>query len=400
MKNIKKFIALMLVFAVCTLIFASCGNHKEKAIASFGDSYIYEDDKDFSDFYHLFTYQYKIDSYETEISDFEHNIILREAVNTTVEMRLLEDETARRGYYVDMAKVEEEALEDKEILDKAYEGGFAAFCAQWGVSEDAFITYNKYEALQELAKENFFIMKNVKDEEALEYYEEHKDEFIKEPHYEIKELFLQVTEDTNKLAVCNDAIVYITMLNLGKSWDYVLEYSQKKYNLKNGMIFSHYLSGTEIIEKVDVVKYGSVNNEMNEIAENFKKKYGYYYEDMFPEGFEEHIKKNNIEVGSVTYKRLFEAHMTYCSEVYSFKRNYAIMEKWQTGNAYYLPIYHGGFESYVVVYFDYIENEEGTVSFEDAKEEIIERITEERKEKNFEDFISRKVNEVDVQIRY
>ncbi len=401
MKNIKKFIALMLVFAVCAIMLASCGNKKDKAIASFGgDSYIYEEDKDFSDFYHLFTYYYKVESVEAEMSASEYNIILRDAVKTTVEMRLLEDEAARRGYYIDSAKVEAEAYEDEQVFEDAYPGGFDTFCAHWGVSEDVFLTLNKYEALRELAKENFFTTGKVKEEEARAYYEKNKDEFIKKPHYEIKELFLQVTPNTTKEAVYNDARVYIGMLNSGRSWDSVLGTAKIKYNRENGMIFSHYLTGSEIIEKTCVAKNGSTHNAIIDASERFEEKYGISYDEMFPDGFDAYIEKNEIEVGSVTYKKVFEAHMTYCSEVYNIERNYAVTEKWETGKCYSFPIYHGGFESYVVLYFSSVEEEEGEISYEDAEDTIIELIVKESKEKAFEDFISRKMNEANVQIKY
>ena len=42
MKNIKKFIVLILAFAVCAAMLASCGGKKDDAVARFGgDSYIY-----------------------------------------------------------------------------------------------------------------------------------------------------------------------------------------------------------------------------------------------------------------------------------------------------------------------------------------------------------------------
>lgn len=401
MKNIKKIIVLILVFAVCAVMLASCGNKKDEAVASFGgDSYIYADDKDFSDFYNLFTYYYKIESVEEEMSTLEYNIILRNSVQATVEMRLLEDESARRGYFIDMEEVEAEAYDDEMVFENAYPGGFATFCEHWGLSEDVFVTLNKYEALRELAKENFFTTQNVKEEEALAYYEKNKDDFIKEPHYEIKELFLQITKDTNKEAVCNDAKVYIGMLDSGRSWENVLNTAKIKYNLENGMIFSHYLTGSEFIEKNELETIGSVNNRMNEISQKFKEEYGISYGEMFPDGFDAYIEKNEIDVDSITYKRILEAHMTYCSEVYNVEMNYAVTEKWETGKCYGFPIYHGGFESYVVLYFSSVEDEEGEVSFEEAKEGIIELILEERREKAFEDFVSREMDEANVQIKY
>ncbi len=401
MKNIKKIIVLMLVFAVCATMLASCGNVNNKVVATVdGKGYVYEDDEDFSDFYHLYTYYYKVEYTESGKDVSIDNLILREAVNSTLELRMLEDEAERRGYSVDMAKVEAGANEDKQVLEEYYTGGFDAFCTQWNMSQNVFITLNTYEELQELAKEKFFTTKKVKDEEALAYYEKNINDFIKKPHYEVKELFLQITDNTNKVTVYKDALIYIGILNAGRGWDFVLNTSQKKYNLENGMIFSHYLTGEEIINESEVVKNGSRDDQIQAAADSFNEKHGYYYEDMFPEGFEEYVVENEIAEGSEQYRRLFEIHMTYCSEIYKIERDYAISEKWKTGKSYSIPIYHGGFQSYIVLYFADVEDEEGEVSFEDAKDEIIELMMEDRKERTYGYFMSRKMAEIDVQIKY
>ena len=400
MKNIKKFIVLMLVFAVVSALLVSCGE-TEKAVAIYGEnSYIYAEDNDFSDFYHLYTYYHKIESANDKMSSAEYDTILRDAVKTTVEMRLLEDETARRGYYVDMEKVEEEANNDKAVFESVYPGGFSVFCEHWGVSGDIFITLNKYEALCEIAKENFFTTETVTDEEALTYYEKNNDVFVKKPHYEVKEMYLQVTEGVNKETVFNDAKVYIGMLNAGRSWESVFNTFKIKYNIENGMDFSHYLSGSEFIEKDSVGNVTSMTLIKKSIDEEFEKKYGYSFDEMFSGGFDAYVESNGMETDSSTYKRVLEAYTTYCSSIYQAERNYAITEKWETGKCYEFPIYHGGFESYVVLYFASSEEEEGEISFEDAKEEIIFIIESERKEEAFGNFISEKMDEAKVQIKY
>ncbi len=401
MKNIKKFIVLMLVFAVCATMLASCGDANNKAVATVnGKGYVYENDEDFSNFYHLYTYYYKSEYTKSETDVSIDNLILREAVNSTLELRILQDEAERRGYSVDMAKIEAGANEDKQVLEEYYSGGFDAFCRDWDMSQNVFVTLNTYEEFRELAKEKFFTTQKVKEEEALAYYEKNKDDFIKKPHYEVNELFLQISEENGKKTVYKDALIYIGILNAGRGWDFVLETSQKKYNLENGMIFSHYLTGLEIIEKDEIDENIDRDAKINELAEKFKEQNGCYYEEMFPEGFDEYIEDNEIPVGSDAYRRLFEIHMTYSSDVYNVEREAAIATSWKTGKSYNMPIYHGGFGCYVVLHFSDVEYEEGEVSFEDAKDEIIELIMEDRKEVTYGDFISRKMAEFDIQIKY
>jgi hypothetical protein len=398
MKNIKRFIILMLVFAVVSALLVSCGE-TENAVATYGENnYIYAEDSDFSDFYHLYTYYHKIESTDDKMSSAEYNTILRDAVKTTVEMRLLEDEISRRGYSVDMEKVEEAANIDKNVFEKAYPGGFSAFCEHWGVSADVFVTLNKFEALCEVAKESFFTTEKVTEAEAEVYYEKNEDDFVRKPHYEIKELYLQVMDGVEKESVFNDAKVYIGMVNTGRSWENVFNTAIIKYNLENGMNFSHYLSGTKIIEKDILKNVDSITLLKNTINEEFESQYGCSYDKLFPGGFDAYIEDNGIEVGSVTYKRCLEAHINYCSKMYQVELNYAIMEKWETGKCYEFPVYHSGFESYVIIYFSSSEDEEGKISFEEAKEDIIAIIDAERKEEAFNNFISEKIGEAKVKI--
>ena len=86
--------------------------------------------------------------------------------------------------------------------------------------------------------------------------------------------------------------------------------------------------------------------------------------------------------------------------MYVAEVSYAVTQKWKTGKCYEFPVYHGGFESYVVIYFSSSEDEEGELSFEEAKADITAQIDNERKEIKFEDFISEKMDEAKVQIKY
>jgi uncharacterized small protein (DUF1192 family) len=88
-------------------------------------------------------------------------------VKQTVTVRVLEGILAEHKITIDMENVEAEAESDKTTFDTYYEGGFEKFRADWGVSEDVFILYNKYEALKENA-EKLMSEPTVNDEEAKE----------------------------------------------------------------------------------------------------------------------------------------------------------------------------------------------------------------------------------------
>ena len=80
--------------------------------------------------------------------------------------------------------------------------------------------------------------------------------------------------------------------------------------------------------------------------------------------------------------------------------NYAITNFWENGTTYYKHIYHSGYNSYVVMTFSRIEEENIKIELEDAKEEIIKILEEQKKDKAAENHISKKMAELKVQINY
>lgn len=399
----KKIIAFIMMLSVCLTMFVSCDSKRDDAIASFKGNYIYADDSDYKDFYNLNVYYYTVESGEAEMNVYEQNTIMREAIKYTVSMRLLEDEISRRGYSIDMAEVEREAREDEEIFEKVYTGGFETFCKHWNLSEDVFLTVNKFAAMQETAKEFFITYDKVTDEEALIFYEENERQFFKNPHYDVNKIFLQVLDPSstvNKEAVFKDAQIYIEMLNSGKSWESVKETASLKYNLEHGMVFSHYLTGEEMISKSDFVYVNSFNSSVKELNDKFEYVNGMTFLEMFPRGFETYADLKGLKKNTIEYNKEWQRYVNYCSERYLLEFRYAITEFWETGKTYSLPIYHGVYDSYVIVTFTYVEDDMGFITFEKAKDGIIAEMENERKTVALEDYISKMLNEANVQIKY
>lgn len=399
----KKIIAFIMMLSVCITMFVSCDSKRDDAIASFKGNYIYADDSDYKDFYNLNIYYYTVESGETEMNVYEQNTIMREAIEYTVTMRLLEDEISRRGYSIDMEAVERKAREDKEIFEKVYTGGFETFCKHWDLSEDVFLTVNKFEAMRETAKEFFITYDTVTDEEARIFYEDNERQFFKNPHYDINKIFLQVLDPSNganKESVFKDAQIYIEMLNSGKSWESVTETASLKYNLEHGMVFSHYLTGTESISKSDFVYVNDLDESVKELDGKFKDANGILFSELFPEGFETYAALKELKKNTIEYNKEWQRYVNYCSERYLLEFRYAITEFWETGKTYAVPIYHGVYDSYVILTFTYAEDDMGFITFEKAKADIIAEMENERKTVALEDYISKMLNEANVQIKY
>ena len=400
----KRIIASLLVMSVLLIMLVSCDGGRETGmVASFSGGYIYADDKDYADFYNLNKYYYSLESGKERMSSYDHNMIMSKAVRSTVTLRLLEDEIAHRGISLDMPQIESAARNDAEIYDNAYKGGFEAFCNDWNLSEDVFVTVNKLEAMKKIAQESFVKTDEVTEADAKKYFTENQDEFISTPHYKVNTIFLQLLDPSktaNRILVYADALVFIEMLNSGKSWSSVAQTAALKYNLENGMTFSHYLTGSTEISKSDFIHVDEVKGALNELAEKFKEDNGISFEEKFPDGFEKYAEENELVKNTKEYNQAWEIYMNYCSERYMLEYRYAISTAWRTGKTYSKPIYHGGYDSYVILTFADVENDEVEISFDRAKAGIIRKLTAERKEKAFENYISEKIDRARVQIKY
>ena len=403
MKNMKRIIAICLLLALSAVMLASCGGKKSQAVATYGgDKYVYEDDTDFFDFYKLNMYHHTLETGETNISNSEYNTILSDAVKSTIMLRVLEEEIAKRGLSVDMDAVNKKAEEDEAIYDKLYEGGFEKFLSDWGLSEDVFVIYNKYEALKEIAKE-YLEIEDVTDAEAQKYYDDNPAKYFKSPHFDVNTLYLQVVKPDDadeRKEVYNDAMLYIEMLNSGRSWDDVRETVSLKYNSEHGMIFTEYLSGMQCIAKEYFAYVEDLEAAVKALDDAFFEKNKISFEEMFPDGFDAYAAENKLVKETKAYNEALEIYMNYASERYLAEFRYAITTKWETGKTYSTPIYHASYDSYVVLTFTRIEDMAGEVTFEEAKEEIYGILEAQKKEKAMDNYLSRKMEELKVQIKY
>ena len=426
MRNFRKLIAVFMALAVFAVMLVSCGDDKEKPVAVYdGDQYIYENDEDFSDFYNLNRYFYAYESGDEASTYSEYNTVLSNAVKQTVMIRILGDRIALHGIELDEAQILSEADSDKAAFDSSYKGGFAGFCSDWNVSENVFLRLNLYEAIKDLEKQHAEV--EVTDEEAERYYKKNPEKYFKTPHYDVQTLFLQVRDPSNAAemkATYNDALIYIQMLNSGRSWDNVKRNATFKYNEANGLIFSEHLSMLNHVSMKYFFEVEDLDASLNEISEQFVNQYSdafkekypdiigktvgegtikntpLTFDDIFPKGFDAFVSERKLERGTKEYNFVLEAYMNYSQKVYNTEFNYAITKYWKNGTTYTKPIYHSGYNSYVVVTFSHIEEENITIEFEDAKEEIIKILEDQKKDKAAENHISQKMNELKVQINY
>lgn len=402
MKNIKRVIALFIVFAMSVIVLSSCENKKTQVVATYsGDKYVFENDADFADFYNLNRYFYAYETGETELESSDYNKLLSNAVKETIMVRIFEDELASRNYELDVEEILKEASNDVATFDSVYEGGFEKFCEDWGVSENVFVLYNKYEAMRDIAKG--YINVKIDENEAIKYYNNNPEKYFKTPHYDISTIYLQVLDPSNKNEMSkayNDAMLYIGLLNMGRSWESVRETALLKYNAADGRIFSEYLS---MLNHVSMQRFlNALDKETAlEIVENeFLAKNGMKFEEMFPGGFNAYVRENGIYAETKEYSNALEIYMKHASKVYDIEFEYAVKNFWEEGKTYSEPIYHAAYDSYVIVTFTRVEEENVTITFEEAKEDIVKILEEEAKEKEVENYISKRMNELKVRIHY
>lgn len=402
MRKLIRIFAILMVVALAVSSLASCGNEGEDVIAVYdGECYIYENDADFSDFYNLNRYFYAYESGDEAKSKSEYNTILDNAVKQTVMLRMLEDEKNPLGYEIDMNVVYADAENDKATFEEFYHGGFEKFCSDWGLSSNVFVLLNKYEAIKEKEKEKIEV--TVSESEIRKYYEKNPDKYFKIPHYDVNTLFLQVLEpssEENMHSVHDDALIYMNLLNSGRTWDNVKSIMSKTYNSGNGMIFSEQLSR---INHVSMQYFFEVENLEAALAERnaeFYSKYGMTFNEMFPCCFEDYVIEHELKPETKEYNFALETYMSYATDVYNIEFNYAISNFWEKGKTYEKPIYHYVYNSYVLLTFTGIEEENITIEYEDAKEGIIEILTESKKEKAVENRISENMDDLKVQINY
>ncbi len=426
MRNFRKLIAVLIALAVFAVVLASCGDDKEKPVAVYdGDQYIYESDEDFSDFYNLNRYFYAYEIGDEASTYSEYNTVLSNAVKQTVMLRILGDKIVFHDVELDEEKIRTEAEVDKATFESSYKGGFAGFCNDWGVSENVFLRHNLYEAIKDIEKQKAEV--EVTDEEAKRYYIKNPEKYFKTPHYDVQTLFLQVRDPSNATemeSTYNDALIYIQMLNSGRSWESVERQASFKYNEANGLIFSEHLSTLNHVSMKYFFEVEDLDASLNKVSEQFVNHYSeafkerfpdligktvgegtikntpLTFEQIFPNGFDAFVSEHKLERGTKEYNFVLEAYMNYSQKVYDTEFNYAITKYWKNKTTYTKPIYHSGYNSYVVVTFSHIEEENVTIEFEDAKESIIEILEDQKKEKAAENHISQKMNELKVQINY
>lgn len=402
MKNFKRIIALCLVIALSAIMLASCNSEKSRAVATYdGDKYVYEDDEDFLDFYNLNRYFYAYETGEDNTDNFEYNKILSNSVKETIIVRVFEEEIKEKEYTLDMNKVYSETANDIASFDSAYSGGFNQFCKDWDVSENVFLLYNKYEAMKELAKE--FVTVHVSESEAKKYYDNNPEKYFKTPHYDVQTLYLQVADPSNEAKMneaYHDAMIYIGLLNGGRSWESVKQTALLKYNANNGAYFTEYLSQLNHVSMKYFLNIMDLETALNSVKAEFEEKNGVSFDEMFPAGFEAYAKENKLMPETKEYNEALELYMNYASKLYNIEFEYAIKTEWEGGKTYHKPVYHAGFNSYVILTFTRIEEEDITITFEEAKESIIEILTEQKKDKAVENYISERIDDLKVQIEY
>ena len=403
MKNFKRIVSLFLLAVLCLGALTSCLDTSSKTVATYdGSNHIYEDDADFSDFYNLNRYFYAYHNGDKNASTSEYNDILSDAVKQTIIVRVFEALLAEHEITIDMDTIAAEADSDKASFDAFYEGGFAGFCKEWGVSQNVFLLYNKYEALKDAAEELVEDV-TVTEAEAEVYYDKNPEKYFKTPHYDINTIFLQVLDPSNESQMTeayNDAMLYIDLLNTGRSWESVKDTALIKYNENRGMLFSSSFSCLNHVHVTNFLNILDIDTAIQVLEDEFTDANGMSFAEMFPGGFEVYAEENKLKPETKEYNKALEIYMNHASTLYNLQFQYAITTYWVEGMTYEKPIYNAVYNSYVVVTFTRMEEENVTITFEEAKEDIAKILEKSKREKFVDNYISQLMDKLKVQIQY
>lgn len=383
MKTTKRIIAMLLVALMSLTFLVSCGKEdKGELMTTYnnGADFIYENDTDFKDFFMINSYNHLSQTGKSSLTQDEYEEILSSSFNSTIIWREMNKEFEKLGYSVDENKVKDAALKDAQQLDASYDGGYAAFCETWNISEYAFEMLNKYNMMLDMAAEKIMGVTEPTEEEVKQYFVDYSYNYVIMPHYSVSSIVLQVTDKVAESEVLADAQSYIDMLSSGKSWDEVKTAASLKYNYENGMVYSQIFTGEEKLNLQTFAKITDLDAAIAKIDADFKAKNGVSFDEIFPDGFEAYAKANNLTAGSEAYDVAHARFYNYTAQVYKAEFDYIISTSWEDGKTYEKPLYHEGINAYSVVTFNKIVEEAGFKNFDDVKEQIASDIFATRKQ--------------------
>ena len=361
MKRSYKLICMLLVLSMLVGLLASCGKKKGTIVAVYDNIPVYE-----GEVQDIINYQMTMNA-TNEMTTEELQAIMQNAIVTYVRYKVLEIDLKKKGYTVDEKVLNENLKSTIAYLDEEFEGGYKDWRNLYRVSKDFLKEDLRRYQLAELFSKYASDTVKVTDDELKQYYNTHALDYKAPSGYTWTAVLREIL-DFNDEAACSAAIsemeTYARQINSGyMTLDQVKADLIRKYTEKDG-----YTNKTQIYsgENFTATADFALIDNLADALEAIKKEYGELNPSADPEKDREAYAK----------------YMDYLGDCFRAEVFYAL-QNMKVGEVYSKPI--KSYAGYFIVRLDKIETKSSFKPFDDVKEEIRTKVTNEKVTAMFEE---------------
>lgn len=380
MRRFIKIVSLLLAVSVLAGMLVSCqkdGPRKEGDLfVVYNDTAVYE-----SEVQDIINYTLS-SRMNQQTSMEEMKIMMGEAIGTYVQFKIIELDFNEKGIKVDEKAVKARYKQEKESLEKSYEGGYKEWMKDYQVSE----YFLEQEVRRYILTDMYF--NQVKDditvteEEMRAYMNLHAEDYYHPAGYNWTMIFREVkdiTDETECAAAEAEAQEYINKIAEGKI---TLEDAKKellgKYTAKDGYTKAALYSGSDFTSysNMPLVKTQEQKEALFTDIERI-------YAD----------RDSKADKNSQQYAN----YMHYIAETFEIETYYAL-QNLEKGQVYMKPIKN--FIGYGILQLDSVAEETYFDSFDDVKNELFLYVLEEKLQQSLIDYTNELHEKYHVQYLY
>ena len=372
MKRSVKILCLLLALAMLTALFAACNKKKGEIIAVYNNTPVYESEVD-----DIVNYQVGINATLTMSSE-EVKEIVRNAVKTYVQYKVLEIDLKKKGYEVDEKLLKELVQDSIDYLNENFEGGYSDWRNMYHVSKNFLKEDVRRYLLADLFNQYAQETTEVTEEEMRRYYNANGMAYADYAGYtwtatlrEVKDI-ADETECGTALSEMNE---YIRQINAGiMTFDQVKPDLLKKYTEEDGYTQTSLFSG-ENFTSADSMK--TITN-LSEALDAVRAQYS---------------ENGELDPNAAAGTDAYVNYRNYLGACFQTEVYYAIQHM-QPGEVYGRPI--RSFIGYFIIRLDSIKTQNGFIPFEDVKDEIRQELLANKITTMFEDHMEQLESDYEV----
>lgn len=361
MKNITRIFALILALTMICLAIAACGKKEEDghAIAVIDGEVIYDNDPEIMDYMVYYMVINEIPIPEGDELTYEYVTAATICTDTVIWNRIYEKELASQGITYKKSNLKDEMNAVKEVFSY-YDGGYEKFRKDLNLSKNFLFNMAKYSAISADIANILTKRCEITDEEAIEYFNLHIEEYSKPKGIVYDAILLEVLDlqdDEEVAAKKAEAQECIARLSKGEDFDTVRKEIMKKYD-SDKYVYTSFVSGEAVLQDGDYYTVTDLEAEKKVIEELYKS------EDM----------KYDAKADAKSDE--FLNYQKYLNSMYRGELMYALTTATKAGEIYSEPIYSP--VGYVII--KNIKYNDSIIfgNFNDSKDEIKSKLFNEK----------------------